>query len=66
LVVIATDYQLIAEHLYKMGGEVSDLGRGSVGSLATRREPISENRSSNRGAQGGPEEYNISIKPEQE
>jgi hypothetical protein len=46
--------------------EVSDLGRGSVGSPTTGREPILEDRSNNRGAQGRPEESNISIKPEQD
>jgi hypothetical protein len=46
--------------------EVSYLGRGSTGILATRKEPISEGRSSNRGAQGRPEESNISIKQEHE
>jgi hypothetical protein len=32
--------------------EVSDPGRGSAGSLATRREPIIEDISRNRGSQG--------------
>jgi hypothetical protein len=66
MVVKVADYQIIAGHLYKMGAEVLDPGKGSPGSLATRREPISEYRSNNRGAQGIPEEYNISIKKEQE
>jgi hypothetical protein len=66
LVVRVANCQLIAGHLYKMGTEVSDPGRGYVGSLATRIEPISEDRSSNRGAQGRPKEYNISIKLEKE
>jgi hypothetical protein len=66
LVVRVAKCQLIAGHLYKMGAEVSDPGRGYAGSLATRIEPISEDRSSNRGAQGIPEEYNVSIKLEKE
>jgi hypothetical protein len=66
MVVRGAEYQLIAGHLYNMGVEVSDPSRGSAGSLATRIEPISENRSCNRGSQGRPEEYNISIKLEQE
>jgi hypothetical protein len=66
LVVIVANCQLIAGHLYKMGTEVSDPGRGYARSLATRIEPISEDRSSNRGAQGRPKEYNISIKLEKE
>jgi hypothetical protein len=46
--------------------EVSNSGRGSAGNLATRREPIPEDRSNNRGGEGGPEEFNISIELEQE
>jgi hypothetical protein len=42
---------------------VSNLGRGSASNLTTRREPILEDKYNDRGAQGGPEESNISIKP---
>jgi len=54
MVVKVADYQIIVGHLYKMGAEVLDPGKGSPRSLATRREPISEYRSSNRGTQGIP------------
>jgi hypothetical protein len=44
----------------------SNSGRGSVGSLTTRRESIPEDRSINRGVEGGSKEFNISIEPEHE
>jgi hypothetical protein len=39
----------------------SDVGKGSVGSLATGREPVIADRSSDRGIEGGFEESNISV-----
>jgi hypothetical protein len=41
--------------------EVPNSGRGSAGSLTTGREPVSEDRSNNRGVEGGFEESNIST-----
>jgi hypothetical protein len=41
------------------------MGRGSAGSPATRIEPISEDRSSHQGAEGGSEELNVPAKPKQ-
>jgi hypothetical protein len=46
--------------------EVPDAGRGSAGSLATGREPVSADRPSYRRVEGGFEEFNISAEPEQE
>jgi hypothetical protein len=45
--------------------KVSDAGRDFVGIPATGRKPISEDRSSHRGAEGGSEELIIPAKPEQ-
>jgi hypothetical protein len=45
--------------------KVSDTGKCSVGSLVTRRKPISKDRSSHRRVEGGYEELNIPSKLEQ-
>jgi hypothetical protein len=44
--------------------EISNIGRGSAGSLATRREPIPTDGPHYRGIEGGFEEFNISTEPE--
>jgi hypothetical protein len=41
--------------------KVSNTGKGSTGSPTTRREPVPEDRSSNRGGEGGSEEPHIST-----
>jgi hypothetical protein len=45
--------------------KVSNTGRGSTGSPATRRKPISEDGSSHQTNEGGFEELNIPTEPEQ-
>jgi hypothetical protein len=42
-----------------------DIGRGSTGHPTIGREPISEDRSTYRGVEGGSKELNIPAKPEQ-
>jgi hypothetical protein len=45
--------------------KVPDIGRGSAGSPATGRKPISVDRSNHRRDKGGFEELNIPTKPKQ-
>jgi hypothetical protein len=47
-----------------MTTEVSDVGRGSVGSLATGRESVPADGPNYRRTEGGFEESNISAEPE--
>jgi hypothetical protein len=44
--------------------KVSDAGRGSAGSPATGRKPVSVDRSSYRRTKGGFEELNVPTQPE--
>jgi hypothetical protein len=44
--------------------KVSDIGRGSAGSPATGRKPVSTDRSNYRRTKGGFEELNVPTQPE--
>jgi hypothetical protein len=47
-----------------MTTEISNAGRGSEGSLATRRKPVPTDRPSYRRTEGGFEESHIPAEPE--